>query len=89
METIEVIHGDDRVVNTILEFISNANTKIDACVDSSRPSLALDIERIKLSIDKARDNKIKIRCITEITKDNLHYCKKLIDIVDEPSCRRN
>jgi hypothetical protein len=41
METIEIIHGNDRVVSTVLEFISNANNKIDACMDSSRPSLAL------------------------------------------------
>ncbi|CAN5497774.1 hypothetical protein BH18THE2_BH18THE2_25390 [soil metagenome] len=47
MDTIEIIRGNDRVVHTVLEFISNANNKIDACIDSSRPNLALDIETIK------------------------------------------
>jgi hypothetical protein len=47
MDTIEIIRGNDRVVILFLKFISNANNKIDACIDSSRPSLALDIETIK------------------------------------------
>lgn len=33
MDTIEIICGNDRVVHTVLEFISNANNKIDVCID--------------------------------------------------------
>ncbi|MRN41940.1 MAG: hypothetical protein FIO02_13010 [Nitrosopumilales archaeon] len=46
-ERTEVLHGKENVVNTVLQFTSNAKSRIDACVDYSRPSLAIEIEHLK------------------------------------------
>jgi hypothetical protein len=37
----KVLEGDENVINTILQFVSNAKVRIDACVDHSRPFIAL------------------------------------------------
>ena len=46
-ERNEVIYGQQNVINTVLQFTSNAKSRIDACVDYSRPSLAIEIEHLK------------------------------------------
>jgi two-component system, OmpR family, sensor histidine kinase VicK len=53
-QTTKVLEGDHDVVNTILQFVSNAKNRIDACIDSSRPSLAIENERLKKAFLDAR-----------------------------------
>jgi hypothetical protein len=38
-----VFYGVDTVINIILELLNHTNSKIDACVDYNRPSLAIEI----------------------------------------------
>ena len=83
METTEIIHSNSDVLNTVLKFLSNANSRIDACVDHTRPALAMDIEQIKSSILEAKRRGIRLRCITEIIEENLSHCKELLKIVSE------
>ncbi|MFL6392335.1 MAG: hypothetical protein ACJ71E_09855 [Nitrososphaeraceae archaeon] len=79
----KVLEGDQNVINTILQFVSNAKVRIDACIDHSRPSLAIEIEELKKAFLEAKSRGVKLRYITEITEDNVGYCKELIKIVDE------
>ena len=83
METTDIIHSDSDVLNTFLRFISNTNSRIDACVDHTRPALAMNIEQIKNSILEAKRRGIRLRCITEIIEENLSHCKELLNIVSE------
>lgn len=86
MDTTEIINNDSKdsnVLNTFLNFVSKAKGRIDACVDHTRPALAVNIARIRNSILDAKRRGVRIRCITEITKGNLSYCTELITIVDE------
>ena len=67
-----------------IQFASNAEVKIDACVDYTRPSLILQIKEIKKAFYDARERGIKLRYITEITADNVSFCKELsTTIADE------
>ena len=49
----------------------------------TRPPLAILIEPIKNAFLDGKSRGIKLRYLTEITKDNIAYCKELITIVDE------
>jgi len=49
-ERTEIMRGSKNVIDAGLKFISNAKTKIDACVDYTRPALAIDIESISKSL---------------------------------------
>jgi signal transduction histidine kinase len=60
-----------------------AKLRIDVCVDHTRPYLAIEIIRLRDAFIDARRRHVTIRYITEITKDNLHYCKEMISVVDE------
>ena len=89
-EKTEVLHGEENVVNTDLQFTFNANSRIDACVDYTRPSLAIGIEQIKKAFVDAKSRGVKLRYLTEITSENISFCKELISMVDEIStCRGN
>ena len=71
------------MVRKVLQFISNTRRKFDVCIDHTRPSLAFEIQEIKESLLASRDRVIRTRVITELTKDNISYCKELATMVDE------
>ena len=79
----KVLEGDHNVVNAILQFVSNTKVRIDACIDYSRPSLATEIEELKKAFLDAKRRGVKLRYLTEITNDNVIYCKELLKMVDE------
>ncbi|MFY9868429.1 MAG: hypothetical protein WAK17_01810 [Candidatus Nitrosopolaris sp.] len=82
-ERTEIIRGRENVIEAALKFISNAKTKIDACVDYSRPALAIDIESISKSLAEPKKG-VRLRVLTEITAENISDCKQLTTLVDEP-----
>lgn len=82
-EKTEVVHGSENVIKRELRFFSKAKSRIDTCMDHTRPSLALDIESIKKSFLEAKKRNVKLRYLTEITNTNVPYCKQLTSIVSE------
>jgi two-component system sensor histidine kinase VicK len=82
-ERTEVLHGEQNVVNMVLQFTSKTKSRIDACVDYSRPSLTIEIEQLRKAFLDARRRGVRLRYVTEITEDNVSYCKELIKMVDE------
>jgi two-component system, OmpR family, sensor histidine kinase VicK len=83
-EKTKILYGSHRVIDMAIQFASNAEIKIDACVDYTRPSLIMQIKEIKKAFYDARERGIKLRYITEITADNVSFCKELsTTIADE------
>ena len=78
-----VFTGVETVVNTIIEFFDQTNNVVYICVDQTRPILTLDTETLKEAFIRAKKRGVKLRYITEITEDNLTYCKQLLTMVDE------
>jgi two-component system, OmpR family, sensor histidine kinase VicK len=66
-EYTDIFYGIETVMNTILQFLYQAKGKIDACVDYTRPSLAVDIEILKRAFLDARKRGVRLRYATEIT----------------------
>lgn len=79
----EIIHGTEHVIGTELHFFSEAKTKIDTCMDSTRPPLAIGFEPIKKSFVEAKNKGVQLRYLTEITNDNLTACKEIMKLVHE------
>jgi hypothetical protein len=79
-EIVEVIQGDEKVIETILSFISRADTGIDAFVDPSRLAANMNNMHIKASIIAAHSRGVKLRCITEITSSNIESSKQLFEL---------
>ena len=83
VERTKVLHGPEKVIDVALQFTSNAEDKIDACVDHTRPSLIVEIREINEAFHDAKKRGVKLRCITEITAENVSFCKLLATMVDE------
>jgi two-component system, OmpR family, sensor histidine kinase VicK len=79
----KVLYGVETVVNTIIEFLNRTNDVVYACVDQTRPVLTLDTLDLKNAFLYAKRRGVKLHYVTEITKDNIYYCKQLMDMVDE------
>jgi len=78
-----VLYGIGNVINAELRFISKTRGRIDTYMNFTRPPLAIEIETIKKAFLDAKRRSVKLRYLTEITKDNLSYCKELMTIVDD------
>jgi two-component system, OmpR family, sensor histidine kinase VicK len=81
-EKTEVVYGTSNVINREIQFFSNAILKVDTCMDNTRPSLALSIESIRKSFLDAKSRNVNLRYITEVTAENISYCKELMKIVE-------
>ena len=79
-ERTEIIRGRENVIDAALIFISNAK-RIDACVDFTRPALAIDIASIRKSLAEPKKG-VRLRVLTEITAENLSDCKQLTTLVE-------
>ena len=82
-EVTRVFYGVETVINTVLQFLNQTNDIIYACVDQTRPILTIDIPELREAFLNAKNRGVKLRYITEITKDNISYCKQLLTMVDE------
>jgi nitrogen-specific signal transduction histidine kinase len=71
------VHGSENVMDTILQFLSNANT-ISSCGDSKALSLTIGVEEYRDLLLNLKKRGIKLRYITDVTKDNVKYCKELM-----------
>jgi two-component system, OmpR family, sensor histidine kinase VicK len=79
-EKTEMLIGDEVTTSRVSEFFSNISKKFDACANSEAPSVAMTIFRDAYENMKSRG--IKIRWVTDITKDNLTHCKDLTQYAD-------
>ena len=81
-ERTEILSGEENVTNKVFQFLSKAD-KIDSCGDYKAPSLILEFEQYKKLLYDIKAKAIQLRYITDITKDNIHYCKELLKFVKE------
>src|SRR6476646_6609951 len=65
------------VLDALLQFVFKSKT-IDSCGDSRAPSLIMEIKEYGKLLTELKKRNIKIRYITDISKDNLGYCKDLM-----------
>src|SRR5215469_6878800 len=79
-ERTEVLHGTKDVLDTQMRFFSNARGRIDTCMDY-RVHLAIGTEHIKKAFLDAKSKGARLRCLTEITINNISYCNMLRKIV--------
>ncbi|MGC2571773.1 MAG: histidine kinase dimerization/phospho-acceptor domain-containing protein, partial [Candidatus Nitrosopolaris sp.] len=82
-ERTEVLYGTDNVINNELRFFSETKIRIDTCMDYTRPALAIGTKAIRKSFVEAKRKGVQLRYLTEITNDNLCYCKEIMSMVDE------
>src|SRR6476620_6262253 len=78
----DIFYDSQEMMKTYQQIVRNARTRISYCEESTIPSLNLDVLSIKKIITDRYAKDLKFRYITEITKNNLKYCKDLEGIVE-------
>ena len=79
----EILYGIEKAVGRGVYFMSNVKETMDICFDHNAPSIVVKIREYRDGYNDIRRRGGKIRVFTEITKDNVAYCKELMKIVDE------
>ena len=79
----EILYGVENAMERGVYFISNAKEKMDMFFDHRAPSIVVGIEEYRNGFIRLRRRGGKVRVFTEITKDNVKYCKELLELVDE------
>jgi signal transduction histidine kinase len=73
------LYGTQKSTKALVEFVSRAKQKIDSVIDSTAPSVIIEVDSIrKERFAAAKDRGVKFRYVIEITKDNLSYCKEML-----------
>jgi len=76
-EKTDVLYGAENTTRAVITFFKNART-VSACADSISPSVAMGVDSIKKCYEDLKSRNAKVRWITDITKDNLRYCRALM-----------
>jgi hypothetical protein len=71
----EILYGVENAIGRGLYFMSNVKEKMDIFFDHRAPSIVVGVEEYKKGYIEIRSRGGKIRALTEITKDNLVYCR--------------
>src|SRR5215216_5663838 len=79
-EQTEMLIGAEVTTKRMSELFSNVSKKFDGCASSAAPSIAMTIFRYAYEDMKSRG--VKIRWVTDITKDNLTHCKDLMQYAE-------
>ncbi|HKG40671.1 MAG TPA: HAMP domain-containing sensor histidine kinase [Nitrososphaeraceae archaeon] len=81
-ERTEVLYGEDKTTDTLLQAFSNAKSTWNICTNSTGPSVSMGVEPIKRGTVDLKERGVRIRYSTEITKENISYCKELMKIAE-------
>jgi len=73
----------DETTNAIVKFIDKTKHRYNVYADSKTPSFVMNNEDIRMKFFEFKNKKGGyIRYITEVTKQNIDYCKQLMKAVD-------
>jgi two-component system, OmpR family, sensor histidine kinase VicK len=75
-ETIKIIRGAEDTIKAAVLFFTSAST-VNVYADAVAPYLTIGVRRIKKCYEELKRRNAKVKWITEITKDNLTYCREL------------
>jgi two-component system, OmpR family, sensor histidine kinase VicK len=88
-EKTEVLYGFEKTTETIMKFLNSAEISMNICADYTGPSVAMGVKVFRKGLYELKTRNVQSRFITEITKDNIKYCKELMQITELRHLDRN
>ena len=80
MEGIGTAEGLEKATKIILNVLNNSTHSLLICADHYWPSVAIGIEVFRKEMFDLKKRNVKCRFITEVTKENIAFCKELLKI---------
>ena len=81
-EKTEIRYGEEAAMDGITQAMYNVKKNADVCGDYLSSSFSMGVKQIKNGYIDFKRRGVKIRFITEITKDNINFCKELMQYVE-------
>jgi two-component system sensor histidine kinase VicK len=81
-EVTEVWEGVENTVGKSLDVLYKLQKSCDLCLDRNAPSVILTTEPIKQAYLDLKRRGIRIRFITEVTRENIEYCREIMKIAE-------
>jgi hypothetical protein len=81
-EKTEAWYGNDVIHEKVLEAYSHIKAELDGCLKHTQVAMHINYDAIWNGFLALKERDIKIRCIAEVTSENLIYCKKLMGIAE-------
>jgi two-component system, OmpR family, sensor histidine kinase VicK len=79
-EITEVLYGNDDIIKRTLQTFSWIKERLEGSFDNAGPAIHVIYEPIWNGLVRLKEKGVKIRGVTEITPDNVSYCKKLMEV---------
>ena len=79
-EVTQVWEGVENTVGKSLDVLYKMQKSCDSCLDRNGPSVILTTEPIRQAHLDLKRRGIRIRFITEVTRENIEYCKEMMKI---------
>jgi hypothetical protein len=81
-EKIDTLYGNDEILKTTLWLFDSTHKTMEGCIGKDEVAMHVTHELIWSGLLKLKQKGVDMRVITQITSDNLTYCKTLSDIVE-------
>jgi hypothetical protein len=81
-ERTEIITGADNIARLTIDSVPHVMEQLDNCLDSNTPASFIEIPPVWNVFKQLKEKGVRLRFITEITKDNLHYCKEMAKVLE-------
>ena len=75
-----VIHGKENTVLIAETLLQKCNHRFDLYCSKIGPSHMIELYQYRKIYSELKNRNVKIKVITEITADNLEYCKQIIEL---------
>jgi two-component system, OmpR family, sensor histidine kinase VicK len=80
IETTEIIDGSENILNRAIEGLSFTKERFDNCIDRTCPSSYVLTRQMWDKCIELSNKDVKLMFITEITSENISYCKEIMKI---------
>jgi two-component system, OmpR family, sensor histidine kinase VicK len=81
-ERIDVLQHFQQVADSLLAFLRNAKESIEVCVDSTSVFVVVSFPPYLQGCLDARRRGVAIKIVTEITMENVDYCKQIMKFAE-------
>lgn len=81
-ERTEIWHGEQEINDNGLKELASVKIRYDSIVDHNEPPIMVTNEVVIKACANIRNRGCRIRLITEISANNILYCKKLDKLLD-------
>jgi two-component system sensor histidine kinase VicK len=82
-EVTQVWEGVENTVGKSLDVLYKLQKSCDLCVDRNAPSVILTTEPIRQAYLDLKRRGIRVRFITEVTRENIEYCREIMKMAAE------